>query len=153
MTMRVLVVDDQEDVRELLRVALEIEGSDVTEAPAGEAALAQLDAGFVPDLVVLDIQMPLMDGWEVLERIRARAETHDLPVIVCTVKASQLDAERGWRLGCDGYVTKPFTIDRLTAEVRRVSESALVDREATRRKALEDIELAIAAGRIVSSAT
>lgn len=149
--MRVLVVDDQEDVRELLRVALAIDGTEVSEAPSGEAALAHLEGGAVPDLVVLDIQMPLMDGWEVLERIRKRPETHDLPVVVCTVKASQLDAERGWRLGCDGYVTKPFTIDRLTAEVRRVSESASVDREATRRRALEDIEQAIAAGRIVSS--
>jgi CheY-like chemotaxis protein len=151
--MRVLVVDDQEDVRELIRVALAIDGTDVSEASSGEAALAQLERGAVPDLVVLDIQMPVMDGWEVLERVRERPETHDLPVVVCTVKASQLDAERGWRLGCDGYVTKPFTIDRLTAEVRRVSESAPLDREATRKRALDDIEKAIAAGRTVSSAS
>jgi CheY-like chemotaxis protein len=151
--MRVLVVDDQEDVRELIRVALAIDGTDVSEASSGEAALEQLERGAVPDLVVLDIQMPVMDGWEVLERVRERPETHDLPVVVCTVKASQLDAERGWRLGCDGYVTKPFTIDRLTAEVRRVSESAPLDREATRKRALDDIEKAIAAGRIVSSAS
>jgi two-component system OmpR family response regulator len=151
--MRALIVDDQEDVRELLRVALAIEELDVTEASSGEEALRLIEAGPVPDIVVLDIQMPLMDGWEVLARIREREETRDLPVIVCTVKASQLDVERGWRLGCDGYVTKPFTIDRLVGEVRRVAASPLVDREVTRRRVIEDIERAIAAGRIPSTAS
>ena len=139
-------------MRELLRVALGIEGMEVSEASSGEAALSRIDAEAAPDLVVLDIQMPVMDGWEVLERIRLRPDTRDLAVIVCTVKASQLDAERGWQLGCDGYVTKPFTIERLIAEVHRVASSAPADREATRRRALQDIERAIADGRIASSA-
>jgi CheY-like chemotaxis protein len=151
--MRVLIVDDQDDVRELLRVALGIEGMDAAQVSSGDEALRYLDAGPVPDIVVLDIQMPVMDGWEVLTRIRQRPETHDLAVIVCTVKAAQMDAERAWRLGCDGYITKPFTIDKLVGEVRRVATSALVDREETRRRALEDIERAIALGRIPSTAS
>jgi two-component system, OmpR family, KDP operon response regulator KdpE len=143
---RVLVVDDQDDIRTLLRVALGGEGIAVSEAASGDEALNTLDVS-VPDLVVLDIQMPVIDGWEVLEKIRERPATKDLAVIVCTVKASQSDAERGWRLGCDGYVTKPFMMDRLIGEVRRVAGSAQVDREATRKQALADIERAVGTAR------
>ena len=143
--MRILVVDDQEDVRALLRVTLDSAGHEVTQAASGAAALRALDEGPVPELVVLDVQMPDIDGWDVLQRIRDNPATADVPVLMCTVKASSADAERAWRLGCDGYLTKPFGLDALVAEVARVSGAATHDREAIRRQAVEMIQRATGA--------
>ena len=104
----VLVVDDQPDLRQLLRVVLEMEGASVREAASGPAAVALLTGSDLPDIVVLDVQMPDMDGWTTLEAIRADARTAHIPVLLCTVKGAARDLARGWKLGCDGYITKPF---------------------------------------------
>jgi CheY-like chemotaxis protein len=117
---RVLVVDDDADIRLLLRHLLATAGMAVDEAAGGPEALALLDGSRRWDAVVLDVQMPAVDGWDVLEAIRATPGVADLPVVMCTVKASPRDVLRAWDLGCDGYVTKPFDTSTLIAQLRAV---------------------------------
>ena len=115
-----LVVDDNEDVRFLARIGLEGDGFKVTEAAGGEEAMAHLQSGGKPDLVVLDVQMPVMTGWEILQAIRGHEATRHMPVIMCTVKTSPDSKQRGFDLGCDGYIGKPYRVAELVAEANRV---------------------------------
>jgi CheY-like chemotaxis protein len=116
-TRTALVIDDNADVRLLLRFALEPAGFEVSEAVGGPAALAALASDGPPDVVVLDVQMPEMDGWDTLRAIRADPSTADVPVVLCTVKSTPTDVERGAELGCDGYLTKPFDIRTVVTAV------------------------------------
>ena len=117
---RILVVDDNEDVRFLVRKVLENDGHDVTEAGSGADGLQLLDEGPLPDLIVLDVQMPVMDGWDALGQIRGREATKDLPVILATVKTAPDARRRGYELGCDGYLGKPFDLRELSLQVSAV---------------------------------
>jgi CheY-like chemotaxis protein len=119
--MRALVVDDERDVRELMARVLTLAGVEVAQATDGAEALVQLRQGPRHDVVVLDVQMPNVDGWAVLEAMRLDALTADIPVVLCTVKGSRLDVERGWNLGCDAYLTKPFDVDVLVGTVQGVA--------------------------------
>jgi DNA-binding response OmpR family regulator len=110
---RILVVDDDSDIRGLVRELLERTGHDVTEAPDGNQGLKRFYAE-QPDLVILDVQMPGLNGWGVLERIR---ELSDVPVLMLTARAEELDKVRGLRAGADDYVTKPFGRQELLARV------------------------------------
>jgi DNA-binding response OmpR family regulator len=110
---RVLVVDDDADIRGLVRELLERSGYDVLEAPDGNEGLRVFYAE-QPDLVILDVSMPGLDGWAVLERIR---ELSDAPVLMVTARAEELDKVRGLRAGADDYVTKPFGRQELLARV------------------------------------
>jgi len=110
---RVLVVDDDPDIRGLVRELLERAGHDVIEAPDGNEGL-RLFYGEQPDLVILDVSMPGLDGWGTLERIR---ELSDVPVLMLTARAEELDKVRGLRAGADDYVTKPFGRQELLARV------------------------------------
>ena len=130
--MRVLIVDDTDDVRSLLRVALNVAGFETMEAKEGPAALHILATEPTPDVVLLDVQMPVMDGWQTLAKIRDAAATASLPVIMCTVKSRQEDRVRGWELGCDGYLSKPFDIGELVRLVRDVAERPMDTRIQTR---------------------
>ncbi len=112
-TRRVLVVDDEADIRGLLRELLEREGFAVEEAGDGQAALRTLYAT-APDLVILDVAMPVLDGWSTLERIR---EVSDVPVLMLTARAAEADKTRGLKAGADDYVTKPFGRQELVARV------------------------------------
>lgn len=116
----VLVVDDDDDIRLLVGELLRLTGYEVIAASSGVQALALLEAGTRPDLVLLDVQMPELDGWDTLRGIRAVEEHRDLPVVLCTVKSGPVDTALGWSLGCDGYVVKPFAIEALIQEVERV---------------------------------
>ena len=109
----VLVVEDEDDVRRLVRVLLERAGHSVVEAANGLEALRRLEGG-APDLVVLDVAMPELDGWQTLERIR---DLSDVPVLMLTARAGELDKVRGLRGGADDYVTKPFGRQELLARV------------------------------------
>jgi DNA-binding response OmpR family regulator len=135
--MKVLVVDDNEDIRLLLRQVLDLGGFEVTEAENGNAALESLAGEQLPAAVILDVQMPDIDGWEVLALIRANPATQELPVLLCTVKGRLVDAEKGWEFGCDGYVTKPFDVDEILAEMRAVTSRNVEERAAVRVAALE----------------
>jgi len=116
MKKRVLVVDDEPRIRRFVRMNLDLEGYEVTEADDGLAALNKVrDA--LPDLVLLDVMMPDMDGFETLERIR---EVSSVPVIMLTVKSDEDDRIRGLDLGADDYVTKPFSPRELSSRIRAV---------------------------------
>ena len=109
----ILVVDDDTDIRGLVQELLKRAGHDVVEAPDGNDGLKRFYAE-KPDLVILDVQMPGLDGWGVLERIR---ELSEVPVIMLTARAEELDKVRGLRAGADDYVTKPFGRQELLARV------------------------------------
>ena len=111
---RVLVIDDEEDVLALVRELLERAGFEVITAGGGEEGLGHLQNGLDPDLVLLDVSMPGIDGWRVLERVRAAS---DVPVVMLTARTSELDTVRGLRAGADDYVAKPFGRQELLARI------------------------------------
>jgi DNA-binding response OmpR family regulator len=120
---RVLVVDDDVLTRGVLREVLERAGHDVREAPDGRAGLRDLYTA-TPDLVILDVEMPELDGWTTLERIR---ELSDVPVLMLTARETELERVRGLNGGADDYVVKPFGRQELAARVQ-----ALLRRSRTR---------------------
>jgi DNA-binding response OmpR family regulator len=126
---RVLVVDDEEDVRGLVAELLGRAGYEVAEAPNGRAALRELFAA-PPDLVLLDVNMPELDGWQTLERIR---DVSEVPVVMLTARAGELEKVRGLKAGADDYVTKPFgrqeLLARVDAVLRRTAPGAGAERE------------------------
>jgi two-component system alkaline phosphatase synthesis response regulator PhoP len=119
----ILVVEDEKDIRELVRFHLVQEGYVVREAETGEKALQQV-AVERPGLVILDIMLPGTDGLEVCRRLRASEPTHQLPIIMLTAKAAEVDRVLGLELGADDYITKPFSPRELVARVRAVMRRA-----------------------------
>ena len=134
---RVLVVDDEESITELVAMALRYEGFAVETASAGYAALDRLD-DFRPDLVVLDVMLPDIDGFSVAERVRR--ERRDVPILFLTAKDATEDKVRGLTIGGDDYVTKPFSIAELVARVHAVLRRTGKD-EGSRKLVLEDLEM------------
>jgi DNA-binding response OmpR family regulator len=110
--MRILLADDDEDILRLLRFNLTAEGFDVVSATNGEEAI-HLARTACPDLVVLDVMMPEMDGLEVLAALKAHPRTCQIPVVLLTAKATDAEVWQGWRAGADYYITKPFDLDEL----------------------------------------
>ena len=136
---RVLVVDDAADIRLLIERILGPRGWDVvTTGDVGEA-LAMLASAPHPDVVLLDLQMPDVDGWSALETIRADPATAALPVVLCTVKSGLDDAIRAWQLGADAYITKPFSVDELAQEVTAAATRPRRDRERFRAERLDEL--------------
>jgi len=125
MSSQILVVDDDKTLLRFLKEYLESEGFEVIIADRGPKAL-QAFYQERPDLVVLDVMMPGMDGWEVCARIRELAET---PVIMVTAKDSEADKLRGFRLGVDDYVTKPFSMAELSARMQAILSRTAAQRE------------------------
>jgi diguanylate cyclase (GGDEF)-like protein len=114
----VLVVDDEPDKRMILTVALEMAGYNVRTANDGEAGLAAVES-YQPDLIVTDVMMPKMDGYELARRVRANPQTRFIPIIIQTAARSEAqDARRGAEVGALGYITDPLDIDLLLARVR-----------------------------------
>jgi DNA-binding response OmpR family regulator len=113
---RVLVIDDEPDIRKLLSHLLRRAGHEVAEADNGRAGLRALHA-FPPDLVLLDVSMPEMDGWQTLERIR---DLTDVPVLMLTARGDELERVRGLQAGADDYVVKPFGRQELLARVQAI---------------------------------
>jgi CheY-like chemotaxis protein len=114
---RVLVVDDKPSNRELLRTALEFDGHQVFEACDGTSALKSMKE-LHPDLLLLDIQMPGLDGYGVLSNVLADSELRDIPVIAVTAYAMAGDRERGRQAGFKDYLTKPFSLKTLLSAVK-----------------------------------
>jgi len=124
MAKRVLVVDDELVVREVVRGVLVKAGFEVSTAPDGQACLREVVVQR-PHLLVLDVVMPGLDGLQVLQALRQRPDTKDLPVIMLTTLSDDLDVLRGWLKGVDCYLTKPFDPGVLTLVAKRmVSEEA-----------------------------
>jgi len=117
MTKKILVVDDQVDVVIMLQIALEHEGYEVQTALSGPAALESV-SGVPPDLIVLDGMMPIMDGFEVLERLKENPATASIPTIMLTAMDTQSAMEEGWEKGVDLYLTKPFRPTELASLVK-----------------------------------
>ena len=126
---RILVVDDEPDIRTLLRSLLERAGYTVEAAADGRAALRSFFAS-TPDLVILDVRMPELDGWATLERMR---DLSDVPVIMLTARDGELERVRGLTAGADDYVAKPFGRQELLARVQ-----ALLRRTAGRAAEVEE---------------
>jgi phosphate regulon transcriptional regulator PhoB len=123
MASRVLVVEDEPDIGDLLAFHLQREGFQVARATTGPEALRQLRAA-PPDLVILDLMLPEMDGLEVCRRLRADPATAALPVIMLTAKGDEVDRVVGLEMGADDYVVKPFSPKEMLARVRAVLRRA-----------------------------
>lgn len=116
---RILVVDDERDILELIRFNLEHAGFEVFTVDTGEAGLAQ--AGRIsPDLVVLDLMLPGLDGFEVCRRLKSGDETASIPVLMLTARSEDPDIVTGLDVGADDYVTKPFSPKVLTARIKAI---------------------------------
>ncbi len=122
MAKKILVVDDERHIVRLVEVNLQRTGYDVVTAYDGLEAIEQTKAE-KPDMIILDVMMPRMDGFEVLKELRGNAETKDIPVIMLTAKAQDADIFKGWSSGVDSYLTKPFNPRELLAFVERIFQS------------------------------
>jgi len=116
---RILVVEDEEDILELVRFNLSREGYSVTGAATGEEAW-KLASSRVPDLIVLDLMLPGIDGLEVTKMIKNDSRTRDIPIVMLTAKGEESDIVTGLELGADDYITKPFSPRVLVARVKAV---------------------------------
>jgi len=119
---KILAVDDEKHIVRLVQVNLERAGYQVVTANDGKEALQKV-ADENPDLVVLDVMMPYMDGFEVLQNLRRNPSTRDIPVIMLTAKAQDADVFKGWQSGVDCYLTKPFNPMELLSFVKRIFDS------------------------------
>jgi two-component system, OmpR family, response regulator len=138
---RVLVVDDEEHITELLAMGLGYNGFDVERQSSGRGALAAIDA-HRPDLIVLDVMLPDLDGFEVARRLRqAEGAGTSVPVIFLTAKDTTQDKVEGLRLGSDDYVTKPFSIEELIERVKAVLRRSSGAGPGDRKLAYADLEL------------
>ena len=117
MSKRILVVEDQEDNRQILRDLLTSVGYELIEAVDGEQGVAAATAQH-PDLILMDIQLPVLDGYEATRRIKADPKLKHVPIIVITSYALSGDEEKARLAGCDAYVSKPFSPRQLLAMVR-----------------------------------
>jgi two-component system alkaline phosphatase synthesis response regulator PhoP len=136
MKKKILVVDDEVDIVELIRYNLEKEGYDVLSASDGEKAL-EIVRKSAPDLVILDLMLPVIAGLEVCRFIRKDLSTEHLPIIMLTAKTEDLDKIIGLELGADDYITKPFNVRELISRIRAVLRRA----EKTQQTAPDVIEL------------
>src|SRR4051794_25910869 len=136
---RVLVIDDEAPIRLLCRVNLEAEGMQVLEAADGPAGLETARAE-LPDVVLLDVMMPGLDGWRVAEELLDDPSTTGIPIVFLTARAELRDRARGLDLGGIDYVTKPFNPVELATQLRRLlARVELGEREDMRREKLSDL--------------
>jgi len=137
--MTILIVDDEPRIRDFVRINLEIEHYDVIEASNGIEALDQLRE-HLPDLVVLDVMMPEMDGFETLKAIR---DVSTVPVIMLTVRQDEQDRIRGLDLGADDYIAKPFNPRELLSRIRALLRRSLLPPPARKTEIVVDPDLKI----------
>jgi two-component system, OmpR family, phosphate regulon response regulator PhoB len=139
MTARIMIVEDEEPLTLLLRYNLEAEGYAVDTAARGDEAEVKLKEA-APDLVVLDWMLPGMSGIELCRRLRARAETERLPIIMLTARGEESERIRGLATGADDYIVKPFSVSELLARIRALLRRARPERVASKLSA-GDLEL------------
>jgi two-component system cell cycle response regulator DivK len=117
MSKRILVIEDQEDNRQIVRDLVTANGYELIEATTGEEGL-EVAARERPDLILMDIQLPGIDGYEVTRRIKADPKLRQIPIIAVTSYALSGDDKKAFAAGCDGYVTKPYSPRLLLAKIR-----------------------------------
>jgi two-component system OmpR family response regulator len=137
-TFRILVVDDEPNIVDVIAMALRYQSFEVATAATGAEALAQVD-GFRPHLIVLDVMLPDMEGFDVAERLGAQRAA--VPIIFLTARDSTEDKIRGLTTGGDDYVTKPFSLEELVARIRTVLRRSGVAAPESARLTFEDLEL------------
>ena len=119
MKKKIFVVDDERDIQEILKVNLSLQNLDVTAFSSGEAALAALKNG-LPDLILLDVMMDGMDGFEFCKTLRANDAYRDIPIIFLSARTEEFDRVLGLELGGDDYIAKPFSVKEVSARVKAV---------------------------------
>ena len=127
---RVLVVDDEIYIVHILDFSLGMEGYEVVTALDGEAALEKIRTE-KPDLIVLDIMMPKLDGYEVCKSIKSNAATQHIPVILLSAKGRNVDQKMGFDVGADDYITKPFSPRKLVERINQLLGQAMTERPAS----------------------
>src|SRR5687767_10873898 len=135
---RVLVVDDEPNIVDVVTMALRFQGFEVASAGTGAKALA-IVSGFRPDLILLDVMLPDMEGFEVARRLGAGRSR--VPIIFLTARDATDDKIRSLTLGGDDYVTKPFSLEELVARIRSILRRAGLAEPESSRLTFEDIEL------------
>jgi DNA-binding response OmpR family regulator len=115
----ILIVDDEEDTLHLLRERLSEEGFHTMEASNGKDAIAKATEN-CPDLILLDIMMPEVNGWDVMEQLQRKETTASIPVVVLSAATADADVQRGYRMGIKNYLTKPYEIKELISEIKKV---------------------------------
>jgi two-component system, OmpR family, response regulator len=135
---RVLVVDDEANIADVVAMALRYQGFEVETAGDGAGALKAVEQ-FRPELVVLDIMLPDMEGFDVAKRLRSRR--NDVPIIFLTARDASEDKLRGLTIGGDDYVTKPFSLEELVARIRNILRRAGLAAPETSTLVFEDLEL------------
>jgi len=139
---RILVVDDEHNIRALLRMYLEQESFAVDEAADGETALQRLDASPPIDLLILDLMLPGVNGWDVCRRVRAGTHAN-LPILMLTARDDDVDKIVGLELGADDYVTKPFNPREIVARVNAILRRATRTSPALETKTIRTGDLVI----------
>jgi two-component system, OmpR family, phosphate regulon response regulator PhoB len=146
MTAKLLIVEDEQALSELLRYNFEAEGFRVTHCESGEEAEI-IVAEEAPDIIVLDWMLPSVSGIELCRRMRSKPETRNIPIILLTARGEEADRIRGLNTGADDYVVKPFSVPELMARVKAILRRAAPDRMAE-VLSVSDIELDRAAHKV-----
>lgn len=123
MSKRILIVDDEEVIRKFLRIHLTKLGYEVTEAEDGEKAIEKIGGGKF-DLIICDVMMPIKNGWEVVKEVKSTPDLSNIPIILLTAKNDDADMFKGYGLGANYYMTKPFTKDQLLYGLKLMFEEA-----------------------------
>jgi len=119
MAQKILIADDEPNIVVSLEYLMKREGFDVRVAPNGDEALAQV-AEFKPDLLLLDVMLPRLNGFEVCQQLRADPQWRSLKVVMLTAKGRDIEMQKGLALGADAYITKPFSTKELVARVKEL---------------------------------
>ncbi len=138
----ILIVDDEEDIIELIRFNLKTEGYSILTAQTGEEAI-KIAKQSGPDLMVLDLMLPGMDGFEVTRYLRSNENTHDMPIVILTAKGEESDIITGLELGANDYISKPFSPKVLTARIRAILRRRRKEFETRPEKVRQEGELII----------
>jgi len=123
MSKRILIVDDEEVIRKFLKIHLNKEGYEVTEAEDGEKAIERVRKGKF-DLIICDVMMPKKNGWEVVKEVKSNPLSNRIPIILLTAKNEDADMFKGYELGANYYMTKPFTKAQLLYGLKLMFEEA-----------------------------
>jgi DNA-binding response OmpR family regulator len=123
MSKRILIVDDEEVIRKFLKIHLNKEGYEVTEAEDGEKAIERVGKGKF-DLIICDVMMPKKNGWEVVKEVKSSPLSNRIPIILLTAKNEDADMFKGYELGANYYMTKPFTKAQLLYGLKLMFEEA-----------------------------
>ncbi|MFA5143266.1 MAG: response regulator transcription factor [Candidatus Omnitrophota bacterium] len=137
---KILIVDDEKQLVSLVSLHMKMSGYEVLSAKDGEEALA-ITKEEAPDLIILDLMLPKIDGWEVCKRLRAESKIGDIPVIMLTARSEAGDKLKGFECGADDYVTKPFSPRELVARVKRVLARAEKGPSTPTRYSFGDVDI------------